>query len=115
MAAVAPMFAVVNVVAKEDGNDGRVNEDGMEVLVAEVEVAFVVVVVQAVKQIERWILHCEDTLRLIHLDHLCFDFWSMLTPHDDDEPLLPIVVGYHAKVLFVMLRCSIYVQLGCAA
>jgi len=108
-AVVAPFFAVVNVVATEDGHGGMVNEDGMEVLVAEVEVAGVV---QVVKQIELWILHYEDKL---HLDHLCFDFLSKLTLHDDDEPLPRIVVGYHAKVLFVMLRYSTYVPLDCVA
>jgi hypothetical protein len=82
--------------------------------VAEVEVAGVVVV-QGVKQIELSILRYEDKLRRIHLDHLCFDFLSKLTLRDDDEPLPPIVAGYHAKVLFVMLRCSTYVQQGCAA
>ena len=74
------------------------------------------VVVQEVKSIERQILSCEDMLLWSHLYHRYFDFLSNLCQgRDDDELPLPIVAGCLAKVLFVMLHCSTYVQLDCAA
>ena len=113
VAAAAQASDVGNVVVAEDGHDGKVNEDGMEVLVAEVVVAGAVV--QEVTQIELLILRYEDKRRKNHLGHPCFDFLSNLYLHDDDELLPPTVAGYHAKALFVMQRCLTCVQLGCAA
>ena len=74
------------------------------------------VVVQEVKSIERRILSCEDMLRWSHLYHPYFDFLSNLCQgHDDDELPPLIVVGCHAKALFVTPRYLTFAQLGDAA
>jgi hypothetical protein len=92
----------------EGVDDDRVSEDGMEGLVAEVEV--VVAGVQEAKQIERLFLCYGGKMRIP--DHLYSDFSNRRGLHDDDV-LQRIVAGCRAKALVSRRHCLICAQPGC--